>query len=323
MPVVDVRTPAEFEKGHIPGAVNIPLFSNEERAHVGTVYKQRSPDEAYRIGYAYVTPKLQWFIDESRRQAPDGRVVVHCWRGGMRSKAFAQHLSDNGFEEVYTIKGGYKSFRRLVHGIFEQPYTLHVLGGYTGSGKTRLLKIMEQSGFQVVDLEGIANHKGSAFGGIGQNDQPATEQFENDLFDKWRRFDFSKPIWLEDESQNIGHVNIPVSLFFRMRESSVFFLDIPREERAKLLVEEYACQDTDKLESAIQRISKRLGGVETQKALDALAVKDFYEVAMITLYYYDKYYLKGLMSRSKELVKIIACPGTDARNNYKIIKPYI
>lgn len=319
LPVVDVRSPAEFEKGHIPGAVNIPLFSNEERAHVGTVFKQRSQDEAYRIGYEYVTPKLQWFIDEARSKAPDGRVVVHCWRGGMRSKAFAQHLSDHGFAEVHTIKGGYKSFRRLALGIFDQPYGLHILGGYTGSGKTRLLKEMEQSGFQVVDLEGLANHKGSAFGGIGQGGQPSSEQFENDLFEIWRHFDLSKPIWLEDESQNIGHVNIPNNLYARMKESEVFFLDIPREARARLLVEEYACQKTEHLEAAIHRISRRLGGLETQNALKCLAEKNYLEVALITLHYYDKTYLKGLRKRPEERIKIIAAPDTDAHNNLKIL----
>lgn len=322
IPVVDVRSPAEFEKGHIPGAVNIPLFSNEERAHVGTVYKQRSQDEAYRIGYEYVTPKLQWFIDEARSKAPDGRVVVHCWRGGMRSKAFAKHLSDNGFDSVFTIKGGYKSFRRLVLGYFDQPYVLHVLGGYTGSGKTRLLKVMEQSGFQVADLEGMAHHKGSAFGGIGQGDQPSSEQFENDLFDKWRHFDLSKPIWLEDESQNIGHVNIPNNLYVRMKESDVFFLDIPREARAQLLVEEYACQKTEQLEAAIHRISKRLGGLETQNALKSLTEKNYHEVALITLHYYDKTYLKGLRKRPEERIKIIAAPDTDAYNNIKLLTAY-
>lgn len=319
LPVVDVRSPGEFLKGHIPGAVNIPLFSDDERAHVGTVYKQRSSDEAYEIGYEYVKPKMQWFIDEARKVATNGNVVVHCWRGGMRSKSFAQHLYDNGFQEVFIIKGGYKAYRRLVISAFSMPCKLNILGGYTGSGKTRILQLLMTTGYQVIDLEGIANHKGSVFGSIGQNGQPTSEQFENNLYEKWRSLNFLKPIWLEDESLNIGYVNIPINLFSRMRESPVFFLDIPREERAKLLVEEYAYQDISELGNAIMRISKRLGGLNTQNALKCLAEKDFYQVALITLQYYDKTYLKGLVNRSEELVRIIPAPDTDAKKNAALI----
>jgi tRNA 2-selenouridine synthase len=299
--------------------VNIALFSDAERAHVGTVYKQQSSDEAYKIGYEYVTPKMQYFIDEARKLSPDGKIVVHCWRGGMRSQSFAKHLSDNGFPDVYTIKGGYKSYRRSALSAFNKACHLNILGGYTGSGKTRILPLLKSAGFQVVDLEGIANHKGSAFGAIGQDNQPTTEQFENNLYEKWRELDVSQPIWLEDESQNIGRVNIPIDFFLQMRQSPVYFLDIPREERAKLLVDEYACQDSDQLESAIHRISKRLGGLDTQNALKSLAEKNFYEVALITLHYYDKTYYKGLTSRSEELIRVIEAPDTNSERNVELV----
>ncbi len=315
LPLIDVRSPGEYEQGHIPGAVNIPLFSDEERAHVGTVYKQRSKEKAIELGYEYVTPKLQWFVDEVRKWAPDGQVVVHCWRGGMRSQSFAQHLRDNGFQQVLTIVGGYKSYRRLLLSTLSQPWHLQIIGGYTGSGKTHVIEHLMGAGHQVVDLEGLANHKGSAFGAIGQKQQPTSEQFENNLFEQWRHFDLTRPIWLEDESCNIGKVNLPVELFQQMRQSMVFFLNVPREKRAELLAREYAFEDIDPLKMAVQRISKRLGGLVTQQCLDFLDQRRFYEVALLTLHYYDKTYLKGLSFRDQEKVHIIEGSDTDAEHN--------
>ncbi len=309
-PLIDVRSPGEFEKGHIPGAHNVELFSNEERAHVGTVYKQVSPEKAYDLGYQYVTPKLQAFIDRSEAIAPDKKVVVHCWRGGMRSHAFAQHLKDNGFNEVYVIEKGYKAFRHLALNSFEG-YKLNVLGGYTGSGKTIILKQLEKDGEQVLDLEYLARHKGSAFGSIGYGQQPTTEQFENNIYWQWRLFSKERPVWVEDESPNIGDVNIPASLFQKMRSNKLLFIDISNEERAKLLVKEYAIGNMEKLADAIGRIGKRLGHEATTKALNLLKEHQFYEVALITLHYYDKYYLKGLAKRDQEKIDILKLDQTD------------
>ncbi|MCA1747218.1 MAG: tRNA 2-selenouridine(34) synthase MnmH, partial [Bacteroidales bacterium] len=282
LPLVDVRTPAEYENGHIPGAVNIPLFTNEERAKVGTLYKQVSVERAYEAGYRFVTPKLDWFMQESRKVAVDGHVVVYCWRGGMRSKSFADHLSENGIGEVFVIEGGYKAFRQHALESFEQPEVIHVLGGYTGSGKTRALKELERMGEQVIDLEGIAHHKGSAFGSIGESEQPKNEHFTNLLFWEWRKLDFTRSVWLEDESIHIGRVFIPEVLFERMRQATLYFLKIPKEQRARLLVEVYAGIDSGKLAESVRRISKRLGGLRTAEALEALERNDYYEAAVIT-----------------------------------------
>ncbi len=303
LPIIDVRSPGEFAKGHMPGANSIPLFSNEERAKVGTAYTRQSKEIAMNIGLKFVRPKLQSFIDESRAIATNGSVIVHCWRGGMRSASFAQHLIDHGFSEVYLIEGGYKVFRNHVLSFFEQPFKLNVLGGFTGSGKTKILEFIKDANHQVVDLEAIAHHRGSAFGGISMGAQPTVEQFEINLFEEMRHLEFNKPIWLEDESHHIGSVFIPHVLFKQMEVSWVYFLNIPREDRAKFLVEEYGNLDKHELAYSIERIKKRLGFDRVRQALEYLDKNDFYNVAIITLNYYDKFYLRGLSRRNPERIK--------------------
>lgn len=319
LPLIDVRTPAEFATGHIPGAINIPLFSNEERARVGTVYTRESPEKAYDLGYAYVAPKLDHFVARSKEVSEKGNVAVYCWRGGMRSKSFAEHIEANGVQEVRVIEGGYKAFRQHALESFVRPETIYVLGGYTGSGKTRVLKELRLKGEQVIDLEGIAHHKGSAFGAIGQSEQPKNEHFTNLLFWEWKSLDMSRPVWLEDESIHIGRVFIPETLFQRMRESVVYFLEIPKEVRAQLLVDEYAGIDARMLAVSVEKISRRLGGKRTSEALEALQHDDYFRTAVITLDYYDKFYLKGLNRRDQEKVVVIASDTVDAGRNAEML----
>lgn len=321
-PVIDVRSPGEFKKGHIPGAINIPLFSNDERAAVGTTYKKRSPEEAKELGYTFVAPKLEHFIAQSTKAAPDKRLIVHCWRGGQRSQAFAQHLSQNGFPDVRVVNGGYKAFRNHVLDSFAVPADLRVLGGFTGSGKTYILHELKKLGKQVIDLEGIANHKGSAFGGIGQGSQPSTEQFENDLYSEWAKLDLTEPIWLEDESMNIGKVKIPLPLFKQMREANLYFIDIPKGERARHLVAEYAGCDNHLLAESIHKISERLGGLKERHAIEELGEENYLEVAKITLHYYDKSYLKGMKQRDREHVVKIPLPKVDHHKNALELENY-
>lgn len=315
LPVIDVRSPDEFKKGKIPGAKSIPLFSDEERAKVGTAYTRQSKEIAMNIGLKFVRPKLQNFIDESTRVAPDKKVIVHCWRGGLRSASFAKHLLDNGFVEVLVIEGGYKAFRNHVLNFFTQPFKLHILGGYTGSGKTKILSQIKKNNFQVIDLEGIAHHRGSAFGGISMGAQPTVEQFENNLFEEMRHLNFDQAIWMEDESHHIGSVYIPITLFKQMEDSWVYFLNIPREDRARYLVDEYGNLDKEELASSIERIKKRLGFDQAKNALESLEKNDFFQVAMITLKYYDKFYLRGLSRRKPERVKEIKLQTIDHEEN--------
>lgn len=297
-----MRSPGEFAKGHIPNAHNIELFTDDERAVVGTAYKQESKEKAIEIGFEYVKPKLNDFIEKSIAIAPAKTVVIHCWRGGMRSNAFADHLVENGFEKVYVIEKGYKAFRNYVLQSFEQNFNLKVLGGYTGSGKTEILHSLQKKGQQVIDLEDLANHRGSAFGGIDLPQQPTTEQFENNLFDKLRNLKPNLPIWVEDESISIGKISIPTGFFAKMRDLPVYFLAIPFAERTKHLVHTYASLSHSQLADAISKITKRLGYDKAKFALEALENKDYYKVVELTLAYYDNCYLKGLQKREESSI---------------------
>jgi len=319
LPIIDVRSPGEFAKGHIPNALNIPLFTDDERAHVGTTYVQQSQEAAIKLGYEYVNPKLQDFINDAFKVAPNAEVIVHCWRGGMRSHAFAQHLVDNGFSDVKLIIGGYKAYRNYVLDSLATPAKIKVLGGFTGSGKTHILQEIKKLGQQVIDLEGLAHHKGSAFGGIGQAEQPTVEQFENNLYEEFRKLDLLKPIWVEDESYDIGRVKIPKPFYEQMQASQLYFIEIPQHERAKHLVTEYGIYDKQKLAESIHRISQRLGGLSVKNAIIALEQDDFYEVAMITLQYYDKLYAKGMNNPKWKNVITIPLPTINHYENGLII----
>jgi tRNA 2-selenouridine synthase len=302
IPLIDVRSPGEFAKGHIPKATNLELFTDEERSVVGTTYKKESKERAFEIGFEYVKPKLNDFITKSFTIAPKKEVAIHCWRGGMRSNAFADHLVENGFDKVYVIEKGYKAFRNYMLQFFERPFNLKILGGYTGTGKTEILHSLKKKGQQVIDLEGLANHRGSAFGGIDLPPQPTTEQFQNNLFAIIQSLNPELPIWVEDESMLIGQIVIPTAFFNKMREMPVYFLDVPLEERTKQLVRTYANLSHDKLVDAISRITKRLGYDNAKIAQEELEKRNYDKVVEITLSYYDKYYLQGLQKRKNSSI---------------------
>ncbi|MBC3785384.1 tRNA 2-selenouridine(34) synthase MnmH [Spirosoma utsteinense] len=302
LPVVDVRSPGEYDQAHIPGAVSIPLFDNEERALVGTKYKNAGKDSAVLLGLDLVGSKLAGFVKQSKKLNPQTKeVLVHCWRGGMRSGSFAWLLDTAGLT-ASTLAGGYKAYRSAVLSAFAEPRELIILGGKTGSGKTDILKELARQGEQVIDLEGLAHHKGSTYGAIGQLPQPATEQYENLLFGVWRTLDRNRRIWIEDESRNVGSCFVPMALWQQMRAAPVAFVDVPKAVRVQRLVAEYTGIDHSLLVEATQRISKRLGGKVTKDALEALTRNDYAAVADLTLDYYDKAYLHGLSQRDQAQV---------------------
>ena len=297
LPIIDVRSPGEYDHAHIPGAVSIPLFDNDERALVGTKYKNAGKDAAVLLGLDLVGPKLAGFVKQSKKlNSQNKEVLVHCWRGGMRSGSFAWLLDTAGLT-ASTLVGGYKAYRSAVLASFAEPRNLIILGGKTGSGKTDILKELARQGEQIIDLEGLANHKGSTYGAIGQLPQPSTEQFENLIFRQWRTLDPTRRIWLEDESRNVGSCFVPMPLWEQMRTATVAFVDTPKNLRISRLVAEYAGIDHGLLVEATERIRKRLGGKVTKDALEALARNDYATVADLTLDYYDKAYLHGLSQR--------------------------
>ncbi|MPR34575.1 tRNA 2-selenouridine(34) synthase MnmH [Salmonirosea aquatica] len=296
LPVVDVRSPGEFAQGHIPGAVNIPLFSNEERARVGTLYKQIGQEEALLLGLELVGPKMADFVRQSKVLAPDKEILVHCWRGGMRSGSFGWLLETAGMK-VSTLVGGYKAFRNETLAGLETPQNVVILGGKTGSGKTEILHKLRELGEQIIDLEGLANHKGSSYGAIGQLPQPSSEHFENEIYARWRQLDPTRRVWIEDESRSVGHCLIPAAVWTQMRRAPLVLVDMDKATRIERLVREYACFDINLLHEATHRIQKRLGGQHHKAAIAALDQKDFATVADITLTYYDKAYQHGIGDR--------------------------
>ena len=300
--IIDVRTPDEFQKGHIPGAFNIPLFSNEERAIVGTKYKQESRDTALQEALDFVAVKTDFYLDELHKiVSTKQELLIHCWRGGLRSAGMAKLFQADGYK-VHILNGGYKSYRNYIHQSFEKNAKLIILGGMTGSGKTEILKEIGKLGEQILDLEKIAHHKGSAFGALGQEEQPTTEQFENNLFELWKNLDLGKRIWLEDESQLIGKVRIPDPLFKQIRSANVIKLEMDKKKRVERLMKEYTGFDTKPLIDSITNISRRLGGLDTKKAIEAVEKGDFRTAIDIVLSYYDKTYTYGLEKRKDQTV---------------------
>jgi tRNA 2-selenouridine synthase len=313
LPIIDVRSPGEFARGHIPGAVNVPLFSDAERAVVGTLYKQTGRDAAVLEGLRIVGPKLAGIVERATELAPDRRIAVHCWRGGERSGSVAWLLDKAGFHEVLTLKGGYKAFRNHVLESFSDVPDLRILGGYTGTGKTETLRHLRALGEQVIDLEALAHHKGSAFGMLGQEPQPTQEHFENVLWDALRRIDRAKPLWLEDESRKIGRVLLPAPLYAGLRSAMVLFLELPQSVRVQRLVMDYGAYPKEELAAAVQRIAKRIGPQHAKAALEALKNGDLATVARITLDYYDKTYAYGLSQRDASRVVKLPAQTHDLR----------
>ena len=298
-PVLDVRTPAEFAQGHIPGALNLPLFSNEERIAVGTTYKQQGREAAILLGFELTGPKWAGYIRTALEMAPSKKVMIHCWRGGMRSDAMAWALNLYGFD-VEVIEGGYKAFRRQAYEQFARKMPLRVIGGMTGSGKTTLLRQLGRTGEAVIDLEGIAVHQGSAYGSMNRTAQPTQEQFENNLalaIHELFKGQEPKHVWIEDECINIGNCQLPQALWKQIQQSPVIEVQTAHPTRVSSLAKEYGSLDNGFLLESTKRIAKRLGPVQTRLAIEAISEGRMEDFVAAVLVYYDKSYNKALAKR--------------------------
>lgn len=318
MPVVDVRSPGEFAAGHITGAINLPVFDDTQRAVVGTIYAKRGRSEAAVAGLDFVLPKIMEIIGQVRVLSPHMNLILHCWRGGLRSATIATALDKAGFQ-VYLLTGGYKAYRTCFRDQVSRLGKTIVLGGYTGSGKTDLLHAIAEMGEKVIDLERHAHHRGSAFGALDGSCQPTNEQFENDLFDDWHELIPDHVVWLEDESRMIGRVTLPEYLYARIASSPLIRIMVPIDIRIENLVRDYAGANQELLADAIQRVGPKMGGDRKQDALKALYSENFYRVAELMLVYYDKAYEYSLLRRPEQPKYTLLLEGRDLASDATLL----
>lgn len=288
-PIIDARSEGEFAQSHIPGTYNLPILNNEERVIVGTLYKEKGSEKATLKGFELVGPRFHLIQKEALKKFPEKKIIVYCWRGGMRSQILSWLLEMVGFQ-VFRLKGGYKTYRTYTFELIRKDWNLIVIGGKTGTGKTRILKELKAQGEQIIDLEGLANHKGSSFGSIGQPPQPSVEQFENLFAEELRLLNPTIPTWVENESRKIGRLILADRFYDQMIQSPLIDIQKSEAERIELIAEEYADLPAEDLIAAVKRLSKRLGGLRTAQAIEAIEAGNHPEWIANLLIYYDKTY---------------------------------
>lgn len=293
---VDVRTPLEYEEDHIPGAINVPLLTNEERVEVGTIYKQVGAQPARVRALELTAGRFPAIVGEIAEAAAGRPILVCCWRGGLRSKTVVSILELTGYRAVQ-LEGGYKAFRGRVVSFFEAfrpPGPLVVLHGMTGIGKTTFLLGLPIDNFSVIDLEGLASHRGSAFGELGLSQTLSQKRFETLLWDAFRKLPPGKPVIVEGESKRIGKVSLPGDMYEVMGESVKVWCEASLATRVRRLIAEYGIPEyRTGMETALSRIKKRLGGEKYEEIagyLDRWEMEPF--MAELIRQYYDKVYYK-------------------------------
>jgi len=299
-PLIDVRSPGEYYKGHMPNSINIPLFNNDERSIIGTIYKKDGRKKAVIEGLKFFEKKMELLLDNLFMSIDSYKTItnknnnelfirIYCSRGGMRSQSIAWLLEKYKLNPI-TLKGGYKIYRRWVLDSFSKKLNIVVIGGKTGTGKTRLLSLLEKFKYQTIDLEGFACHRGSTFGGLGMKEQPSNEKFENMIAEKLNTFRHSNNIFVEAESANIGKCKIPHEFFNQMKNSRR--IEILRSESNRLdeLINTYSVFKKEELQESLLRIKKRLGPQRTKIALESINNEKWDLVCRSVLNYYDKCY---------------------------------
>lgn len=310
LPVTDVRSEGEFAAGHIPGALNLPLLNNEERRAVGIDYKQKGQLEAIKTGFRLVGPRIIDIVNDAEGIAPGRELLVHCWRGGMRSSNFCNFV-EMAKIRTHALKGGYKAYRNMALRSFQRPFQFIVIGGSTGSGKSEILRALKKHGEQVIDLEMLASHKGSAFGGLMLPPQPTTEQFQNNLFETMLNIDATRRVWIEDESIAIGKIFLPDDLWHRMSISPIVEMAVDKPTRISRLVKEYGGADRDQFLGSMEKIVKKLGGQHFNQAKEKWLSGDAASTIEILLTYYDKAYATGLSKKQERIKHRITWDGQD------------
>lgn len=310
--VLDARSPSEFKSAHIPGARSFPLFYDAEHAEIGTLYNQDGRETAVERGMEIIGPRIVGLVREAKRllsELPNRRPIhVYCWRGGMRSESLGWLLRTAGLP-VVLLEGGYKAYKQMLPQIMSQSWPLVRIGGYTGSAKTDVLVELAKAGEQVVDLEGIARHFGSAFGNLNQHPQPTSEHFRNLLEEALSRLDSTRRIWVENESRRIGNVHLPEPFYQRMIGGPALEMLRSEDDRVDHLVRMYGAYDLQLLGKGFEAIRAELGGQETEAALAALDQEDLAKAARIALAYYDRTYEHALQKRAGDRRYPVDCRG--------------
>lgn len=294
--LIDLRSEGEFAEGAIPGAINIPLFNNADRAEVGTTYKQIGPEEAKILGLKLVGPRLSSLFEQINKATNDNEIVLYCWRGGMRSKFTTSLLSSLG-TKVYRIQGGYKAYRRFVFRYLDReqlPHKFVVLAGLTGVGKTLVLKRLSETGYPVLDLEGIAKNRGSVYGRIGMPQPPSQKDFEAGIVDSLVQAESSGVIFVECESRRLGKLIVPASVMKSMADGYRILLYTSLETRVQRIIEEYTKgpnQNIELLQKSTALLKKSLGISLVEELNNKLSQGNFEEVfGFLLTNYYDPLY---------------------------------
>ena len=328
-PLIDVRSPDEYYKGHMPNSINIPIFNNEERSIIGKKYKMSGREIAVREGFKIIDKKIDKLMQDfilikeeflnstGRKFLYEKNIKIYCSRGGMRSQSMLWLLEKFKYPCI-TLSGGYKTYRNWVLNCFKDKLKLIVIGGKTGTRKTKILTKLKYLKYQILDFESLANHRGSSFGGLGMKEQPTNEQYENLISENLDEFNKLKFIFVEAESANIGKNRIPHEVYRQMKNSKR--IEIIRDEKIRIdeLVSTYSKYEKKDLKDSVLKISKRLGPQRTKSAIESIDNENWDNVCKSVLDYYDRCYEYELNDKTD--VKIL---NMGNKNDREIIKEII
>ena len=325
-PLIDVRSPSEYYKGHMPNSINIPLFDNYERSIIGTIYKKEGRAKAVIEGLKFFEKKMEILLDDlflniesykipHEKNNKELSIRIYCSRGGMRSQSIAWLLEKFKFNPI-TLKGGYKTYRRWILDSFSKKWNIIIIGGKTGTGKTKLLSLLDRYKYQTIDLEGFACHRGSTFGGLGMKEQPSNEQFENKIAEKLNSFKSINNIFVEAESANIGKCKVPHEFFNQMKTSRRIEIIRSESNRIDELINTYSLFKKEDLKESVLRIKKKLGPQRTKIAIESINNEKWDLVCKSVLDYYDRCY--EYEKASKE--NLILLDLTDKKYDKKILE---